>query len=362
MISDTDIHHMRSALALARRGVGRTAPNPSVGCVIVKNDIVIARARTADLGRPHAEFLALEDAGKKAEGATLYVTLEPCTHQGRTPPCADSIIEAKIKKVVIGTLDQNPQVWGQGVERLTSAGIEVVQGVLDDECKALNAGFFGAITNNRPYVTLKTACTIDGKVALESGESQWITSELSRRHAHLLRSKHDAILVGVGTVLKDNPMLSTRLDGLDHNPVRIVLDSDLQIPADSILVKSAYALRLWVFHTQTNDNEINLIANGAILHQVSKHDLGSVLQQLAKEGITRVLVEGGPKVHASFLRQGLWDEMVVYRAPSMIGHSAVNVSGDLDIDALKDRYDMKRESTQMLGDDTLERYVPKGEE
>ncbi len=203
---------------------------------------------------------------------------------------------------------------------------------------------------------------IDGKVALGSGESQWITSELSRRHAHLLRSKHDAILVGVGTVLKDNPMLSTRLDGLDHNPVRIVLDSDLQIPADSILVKSAYALRLWVFHTQTNDNEINLIANGAILHQVNKHDLGSVLQQLAKEGITRVLVEGGPKVHASFLRQGLWDEMVVYRAPSMIGHSAVNVSGDLDIDALKDRYDMKRESTQMLGDDTLERYVPKGEE
>ncbi len=359
MACDVDLHYMRSALALARRGIGRAAPNPSVGCVIVKNNIVISRARTADLGRPHAEFLALEEAGGKAAGATLYVTLEPCTHHGRTPPCVDSIINAKIKRVVIGILDQNPQVCGQSIGKLTDAGIEVTQGVLEDECAEINAGFFSSIEKGRPYVTLKTACTLDGKIALGSGESQWITGELSRRHVHLLRSRHDAILVGIGTVLEDDPMLSTRLDGLNHNPVRVVLDSHLKMPLESILLKTAYALRLWIFHEDGCENEPSLIAGGAILHQCDTHDLGKVLELLAKQGVTRVLVEGGAQVHVSFLKQGLFDELVVYRAPTFLGKDAKSVSGDLNIDTLAGRYDFERTDIQKLGDDMLEIYKPK---
>tara|TARA_R110001592_G_scaffold79054_1_gene236708 strand:- start:38432 stop:39517 length:1086 start_codon:yes stop_codon:yes gene_type:complete len=360
MISDVDIHYMRSALALAQRGIGRTAPNPSVGCVIVKDGHVIARARTADLGRPHAEFLALEQAGAKAKGATLYVTLEPCTHHGRTPPCVEAIIQAKVKKVVIGALDANLQVHGQAKEILENAGIEVVQGVLEHECVEMNAGFFSCIQKNRPYVTLKTACTLDGKIALSSGESQWITGDLARKHAHLLRARHDAILVGVGTVLQDNPMLSTRLGGLDHNPVRVVLDTHLQTPLDSILLKTAYAIRLWIFHSDEGENVSSLIAGGAALHQCDPHDLKTVLAVLATRGITRVLVEGGAKVHASFLKQGLFDELVVYRAPTVLGGDAKNASGDLNIESLAARYDFERVHMQTLGDDVLEQYKPKG--
>ncbi|MCK5384143.1 MAG: bifunctional diaminohydroxyphosphoribosylaminopyrimidine deaminase/5-amino-6-(5-phosphoribosylamino)uracil reductase RibD, partial [Alphaproteobacteria bacterium] len=209
MISQTDIHYMRSSLALARRGVGRTAPNPSVGCVIVKNGVVIARACTNDLGRPHAEALVLEQVtqGNGANGATLYVTLEPCTHHGQTPPCTQAIIEAKIARVVIGTLDLNPQVYGKSLSLLKDAGIKVdlIEGEMEKECAALNTGFFNSINDKtpRPYVTLKTACSLDGKTALASGESQWITGARARSHAHLMRARHDAVMVGIGTVLKD---------------------------------------------------------------------------------------------------------------------------------------------------------------
>lgn len=361
MTSDMDIYHMRSAIALARRGVGRTAPNPSVGCVIVRDGVVLSRARTNDLGRPHAEFLALEALENNAEGATLYVTLEPCTHHGVTPPCVDAIIKAKVSRVVIGAMDVNPQVSGKSVGILEEAGIEVTSGVLNEECKAINEGFFSTIEKGRPFVTLKTACTLDGKIALKNGESQWITGEVARKHAHFLRSKHDAVMVGVGTVLKDNPMLTTRLDGLDHNAVRIVLDSKLQTPPDSILMKSAYAIRLFIFHSEQSDNEPLLVAGGAHLHQCNPHNLEEVLGLLARQGITRVLVEGGAEVHASFLKAGLFDELVVYRAPTILGADAKGALPDLNLDSLSDRYDFECVEHQTLGEDILERYRRKSE-
>lgn len=366
MISQTDIHYMRSALSLARRGLGRTAPNPSVGCVIVKDGVVLSRARTADLGRPHAESLALEQVakGKGADGATLYVTLEPCTHYGQTPPCSKAIIEAQIARVVIGTLDRNPQVAGRSLPILKEAGIDVelMDGALEEECAALNAGFFNSINDKspRPYVTLKTACSLDGKIALASGESQWITGDRARKHTHLIRSQHDGVLVGVGTVLKDDPMLSTRLEGLNHNAVRIVLDTHLKTPLGSILVKSAYAKRLWLLHGKVDaiegDEGALIAANVQLCEMDDTHDLSAVLSLLAEKGVTRLLVEGGAQIHASFLRTGLFDELLIYRAPTLLGEEALGVSGDYNIETLVERLDLKPIERRVLGVDVMERY------
>ena len=366
MISQTDIHYMRSSLALARRGVGRTAPNPSVGCVIVKNGVVIARACTNDLGRPHAEALVLEQVtqGNGANGATLYVTLEPCTHHGQTPPCTQAIIEAKIARVVIGTLDLNPQVYGKSLSLLKDAGIKVdlIEGEMEKECAALNTGFFNSINDKtpRPYVTLKTACSLDGKTALASGESQWITGARARSHAHLIRARHDAVMVGIGTVLKDDPMLSARLEGLDHNGIRIVLDTHLKTPVDSALVKSAYAKRLWLLHGKTDDLQGDegafIAANVQMFELKDTRDLKDVLSLLAGKGITRLLVEGGVKLHSSFLRSGLFDELLIYRAPSFLGEKALGVSGDINVKTLTERFDLKAIERKALGVDIMERY------
>ncbi len=359
--SEIDIQYMRCALALAQRGVGRTAPNPSVGCVIVKDNIVISRARTADLGRPHAESIAIEKAEGRAHGATLYVTLEPCAHHGITPPCVQSIIDANINRVVIGILDPNPDINGKSVKMLEDAGIEVIVGVLEDECKELNSGFFNLIGNNRPHVTLKIACSLDGKIALENGDSQWITGELARRHAHLLRSRHDAVLVGVGTVIKDDPMLSTRFDGIDHNIVRIVLDTNLKTPKNSILLKSAYAVRLWVFHGKEieRNSDIDFISSGAVLHQCNPQDLEEVLNILAKKGITRLLVEGGSQIHASFLKKGLFDELIIYRAPIILGAESKSCSGNLDTKYLSESYGFNLSDVRNIGSDVIETYKAK---
>jgi len=366
MISQIDTNYMRSALNLARRGLGRTAPNPSVGCIIVKDGVIISRARTADLGRPHAESLAIEQAseGKGVDGATLYVTLEPCTHHGLTPPCANAIIEAKIARVVIGTLDRNPQVSGRSLPMFKEAGIQVelMDGALEEQCAELNAGFFNSINDKapRPFVTLKTACSLDGKTALASGESQWITGAQARKHAHLMRSQHDGVLVGVGTVIKDDPMLSTRLEGLDHNGVRIVLDTHLKTPVDSTLVKSAYAKRLWLLHGKIDDIEGDegalIAANVHMCELDDTRDLRAVLSLLAERGITRLLVEGGAQLHASFLRAGLFDELLIYRAPSLLGEDARNVSGDFNIETLAERLDLRSIERRTLGADVMERY------
>lgn len=308
-------HYMRSALNMARRGLGRTAPNPTVGCVIVKNGNIIARARTADKGRPHAETIALQQAGDDAKGATLYVTLQPCTHHGQTPPCAEAIKNSGIQTLVIGSDDPNPAVNGY------PDGIEVINGVLKDECDEVNSGFFLTVKENRPFITLKTACTLDGKIACASGESKWITGELARRHTHMIRSKHDAIMVGKGTSSKDTPKLTTRLSGIDHTPIKIIL----------------------------GETELNCDSN----------DLTAVMKELVGMGVTRLLVEGGAKIHASFLKAGLCDQMLIYRTPTLLGAENIDMVADLNINTLAERYDLERKTLQILDGDVLETYQPK---
>lgn len=309
---------MQAALRMADRGLGRVWPNPAVGCVIVQGDRIIARARTANGGRPHAETIALEQAGPQAEGATVYVTLEPCAHHGKTAPCVDSLIAAKVARVVIGAIDPDPRTAGKGIEALKAAGIEVCTGVLEKDCKTLNAGFFTRVTENRPYIGLKAACTKEGYMTPPEG--RWITGPQALNLVHLQRRKFDAILVGIGTALADDPMLTTRLPGFHHSPVRIVLDSHLRLPADANLCKTAGIIPLWILYANDpNNRAAELESVGAKLIQTSPRDLTAVLRTLAEQGITRLLVEGGPAIHKAFMQAGLCDEISVYRSHKIAG-------------------------------------------
>ncbi len=361
MIFEEDIHHMKSAISMAHRGVGRTAPNPSVGCVIVKNGIVISRSVTCDGGRPHAENIALTQADSRAKGAVMYVTLEPCAHHGGTSPCVDFIIRAGIKRVVIGVTDPDPRTSGKSIEKLRDAGVEVIDGVLEGECKDIHAGFISRITKNRPYITLKTACTLDGKIACASGESKWITGDHARYHSHYIRSRHDAVLIGVRTAIIDDPMLTTRISGLAHHGSRIVLDSSLRISPNSKLVCSARDIPLLVFTTidESDSKYKALKESGVILYKIDPRDLRSVLTALAEYGINRLLVEGGGKTHASFLRSKLCDELVIYRAPTLLGVAAISAIDDLSIETLAQRHDFSLYSTLNVGFDVLEIYKNK---
>ncbi|MCB1592351.1 MAG: bifunctional diaminohydroxyphosphoribosylaminopyrimidine deaminase/5-amino-6-(5-phosphoribosylamino)uracil reductase RibD [Alphaproteobacteria bacterium] len=310
---NADERFMHAALHMAGRGLGRVWPNPAVGCFIVKDNRVIARARTADGGRPHAETAALEQAGAEAEGATAYVTLEPCAHEGETPSCAKALIHAKIKKAVIGTIDPDPRTAGKGIEELKNAGIEVVTGVLEPECKAINAGFIMRIIKSRPLICLKAACTGEGY--LTPPEGRWISGQTALGDVHLRRRKYDAILIGIGTALEDDPMLTPRLPGFNDAPVRIVLDSDLRLPATSNLARSAGIIPLWVIYAhdrQENAKELEKV--GARLLKSPRHDLGAALKLLAREGITRLMVEGGPTIHKAFMDAGLYDDISLYRS------------------------------------------------
>lgn len=364
MISDTDKNFMRSAIAVARRGFGRTAPNPSVGCIIVnKAGQIIARARTADGGRPHAETIALAAAGHEAKGATVYVTLEPCAHHGQTPPCAQALVDAGVLRVVIGTLDCNPRVSGKGIEILQNAGILVIFDVLAEECAQLHKSFFTTIQKNRPYITLKTACTLDGKVATAGGESKWITGEPARAHVHMLRSQHDAVLVGIETVLADNCSLTVR--GLVQNKpmTRIVLDSGLRIPLSRKLVDNSVDEPVWIFYDADSSDveKVKLLEEkeGVTLVPISPKNLSAVLYDLANRGITRLMVEGGAKVHSSFVSAELFDELYVYRASKLLGDNAIGLFSDLDIKSLAQAHDLNLVDQISLGKDSLEIYRAK---
>lgn len=358
MYTESDTHYMRQALAMARRGLGRVWPNPSVGCVIVKGRKVIAAARTADGGRPHAEALAIEYAGIKAKGATAFVTLEPCAHTGQTPPCAQGLINAGIARVVIGVQDVDPRVAGQGTEMLRQAGIDVSLGLLEKECTELNSGFFYRIQKSRPLVTLKTACSLDGKTALANGKSQWITGEIARKHAHQLRARHDAVMAGIGTVKSDNPLLNTRISGILHKTVRIVLDWNLEVNLESKLIKTANEYPLWIFHGSANESKQTVLEkSGVRLFKIQDKTLSPVLGILAKEGITRLMVEGGAGLHTSFLQENLCDELYIYRAPCILGGDALNAFRDLNIDDLSRRFALNLKKTQRLGPDLLEIYA-----
>ncbi len=320
------IHFMRHALRLAERGLGNAWPNPAVGAVIVRDGSVVGRGYTARGGRPHAETLALAQAGANASGAALYVTLEPCSHHGKTPPCTEGIIESGIKRVVAACTDPNPKVSGKGFAQLRAAGIEVIENICAQEALKLNEGFFSVIHRKRPFVALKLATSLDGKIATASGESQWITGEHSRIFGHYLRATHDAILTGIGTVLADDPSLTCRLSGREaDSPQRIVLDSTLRIS------DKAKVLPAWVFTAKGNNAKKNL--PDTKIFQVSREgsclSLANILETLAQEGVTRLLVEAGSKIAGAFIEQNLADRIYWFRAPLIIGEKGLDaVSGD----------------------------------
>ena len=360
-----DLRHMRHALRLAARGLGTVAPNPAVGCVIVAADgRILGRGGTGPGGRPHAETLALAQAGGAARGATAYVTLEPCAHHGKTPPCADALIAAGIARVVAAANDPDPRVSGKGFAALSGAGIAVTRGVCEADARRLNAGFFKRIEQRLPLVALKIAQSADGFVADAKGKSRWITSEESRRHGHYLRAQHDAILIGIGTALADNPMLSCRLDGLQtRSPLRVVLDSGLHLTTHSELVRTAGEIPLLII-TASQDGD-GLRAAGAEVVEVAADsaghaDIRAALELLAARGITRVLVEGGPTVHAALLSRKLADRIHIYRAPLLLGSGSRSAIAALAEGDLAASPRLSSLGCEALGPDLLESFAVTG--
>jgi len=367
--SDDDIAMMRIALRMARRGLGTTAPNPSVGAVITDPDTgeVIARGWTQPGGRPHAETEAIRRAGPRARGATLYSTLEPCSHHGKTPPCADAIIKAGIARVVAGVLDPNAVVAGQGYARLRAAGVEVTTGVCEAEARHLTLGHIRRVTSRRPFVRLKVAVDADGFVPRgTAGRPLWISSPEARARAHLLRAESDAILVGRGTVVADNPELTCRLPGLEHrSPLRVILASHLDIPVACTLIATARSRRTTVLclHDAPEDREAALVAAGATVVRTAasstgRLDLAAVLQHLSEAGITRVLVEGGTTVLGGFLDR-LADELVVVQSSDRLPPAVrLRPFGDRMIGDLG-RLGWETAERHRVGPDTLTIYRPK---
>jgi len=360
MSAPDDRAFMAAALALAARGLGDTWPNPSVGCVIVKDGVVLGRGWTQSGGRPHAETEALKRAGAAAKGATAYVTLEPCSHHGKTPPCSSALIEAGVARVVAATIDPNPKVSGGGIAALKAAGIEVTEGVGKAEADRLSGGFFLKVKQNRPWFTLKTATTLDGRTALANGESRWITGEASRRAVHALRAMHDAILVGSETVLADDPELTCRLEGYAGRPkVRIVLDRRLRTPATAKLVTTAKTAPTWIF-TDGKDSAALKNAGAEIISVQADDDAGfvaGVAKALAERGLTRVMIEGGGQVAASFLKAGYVDEIQWFRAPKLIGTDGKAAISALGLDKLAAAPGYKRLAGLELGADTLDIFA-----
>jgi diaminohydroxyphosphoribosylaminopyrimidine deaminase/5-amino-6-(5-phosphoribosylamino)uracil reductase len=356
-----DARFMALAFTLGRRGQGRTWPNPAVGAVIVKDGIIVGRGWTQPGGRPHAEIEALRHAKKAAQGATMYVTLEPCSHHGKTPPCADAIIKAGIARVVSALEDPNPEVAGAGHRRLTERGVKVDIGLGAEEARRAHAGHLMRVTNGRPYVTLKLAVSADGKAGLAGRKPVAITGEEARARVFQMRAASDAIMVGIGTVLSDNPQLTCRLPGMsERSPVRVVLDATLKLPLATSVVATVRETPTWVF-TSSEPSAIAeeiLQQKGCKVFRVGavdgRLDLGEVLKVLAEQGVARLLVEGGPKLAGALAAAGLVDEMVLLRGEKSIGESGIEPLEGMPLDGLTGQ--LRARGREKLGPDTLEIY------
>ena len=363
-----DERWMKRALHLAEKGRGRTSPNPMVGAVIVKKGIVIGEGYHAKAGEAHAEIIALRKAGEEAKGSTLYLNLEPCTHYGRTPPCAPVIIEAGVRRVVIGIEDPNPLIKGKGMESLRKAGLEVKVGILEKECQKLNEAFYKYIVKREPFVILKVAATLDGRIATRDGESKWISGETSRRFVHRLRDQVDGVVVGIGTILKDDPMLTARVRG-GRDPLRVVLDSRLRIPEDAKVIKvDPSKTMIATTELAARDKRQRLEKMGVqILILDSKHErisLKPLLSKLGEMGIMSLLVEGGSQVNSSFLDEGLIDKLLLFLSPKLIGDDqAIGIFGGKGVTRLKDAVHLRELRVRRIGGDILiEGYVGEGTE
>jgi diaminohydroxyphosphoribosylaminopyrimidine deaminase / 5-amino-6-(5-phosphoribosylamino)uracil reductase len=351
---------MRASLALAKRGLGQTWPNPSVGCVIVgRNGVVVGRGRTQAGGRPHAETTALSQAGPGARGATAYVTLEPCAHTGQTGPCAQALLASGITRVVSAIEDPDPRVAGRGHAMLRAAGVQVDIGEGAQEARALNAGFFKRLTTGRPFVTLKLATSLDGRMALANGESQWITGPESRAAGHLLRSRQDAILTGIGTVLSDDPRLDCRLPGLtDRSPVPVVLDTHGRLPASAaLLTVSRPNPLIWCCGPGANPAmRAGTVQQTIPLDSHGRLHLASALTELGTQGLTQILVEAGPTVTTAFLAGGHVDEIIWFRAPILLGGDSRAAVSALNLSSLVDAQRFSRVAVSQWGVDLMETY------
>jgi len=365
--SGEDLRFMQLALALGRRGLGNAWPNPAVGAVVVKDGVVLGRGFTQPGGRPHAETQALRQAGEAARGATLYVTLEPCSHHGKTPPCTDAIIASGIARVVSALGDPNPKVAGEGYARLRAAGIAVIEGLCAAEARRAHAGHIRRILDGRPHVTLKLAVSADGKAALPGGKPVQITGEETRARVHLMRAMNDAIVVGIRTVLADDPALTCRLPGmLAASPVRVVLDPALRLPESSQLVASASDIPVWVFCAPDASKEHEAVLGQHKVRIMRGEggpqglDLPAVLRALCERGITRLMVEGGPKVAASFLRADLVDEACLLRGAATIGPDGIDALDGLPLSTLTESPNLAVTGNEIVGGDSHFHYERHG--
>lgn len=317
-----DVYYMNFALNLARGTAGQTSPNPVVGAVLVKDNQIIGMGAHLKAGEPHAEVHAIRMAGEKVQDSTLYVTLEPCSHYGKTPPCSDLVIKSGIKKVFVATTDPNPRVSGTGIERMKKAGIEVETGLLEEKAREVNKVFFYNIQTGLPFVTLKSAVSLDGKTATVTGDSMWITGEEARADVHQFRHEHDAILVGVNTVITDNPSLTTRLPNGGKNPIRIVLDTHLRTPEKAKIITDNEA-PTWIITGSNADSDKEAAFRNAGVEIIKLNtpsiSIKGILKVLAERGITSLFVEGGAEVHGSFLKERAFQQIITYIAPKLIG-------------------------------------------
>lgn len=370
MITDIDIDekYMSIALSLSLKGKGHVSPNPIVGALIVKDNVIIGEGYHEKYGEAHAEINAFKNAVEDVKGSTMYVTLEPCSHYGKTPPCAEEIIKKKINRVVIGTLDTNTLVSGRGVKMLKEAGIEVEVGVLEEECMKANEVFMKYIINKEPFVVMKSAMSLDGKIATATGKSKWITGEKARKKVHLLRKELTAIMVGVNTVINDNPELTCRIEG-GVNPIRIIVDSNIRIPLESKVLQTAKNIKTIIATTEKVDkHKVKLIEElGAQVIKVKSKggrvDLKKLMKILGEEKIDSILLEGGGNLNFSALNEGIVDKVQIYIAPKIIGgEKAKGVVLGSGIQDLKDAFLIDEVTYRNIGEDILiEGYIKKGD-
>lgn len=355
---------MERAISLAKGGIGFVNPNPLVGAVIVKEGKIIGEGFHEHYGELHAERNALKNCTESAQGAEMYVTLEPCCHYGKNPPCTEAVIASGIKKVYVGSNDPNPLVAGGGIKQLRDAGIEVVENVMKDECDALNDIFFHFITANRPYVIMKAAISADGKIACGNGASRWVTNELSRAHTHELRKRVSSIMVGVNTVIADDPMLNCRCEN-PSNPVRVICDTNLRTPLESHIVKTANEIPTWIFTSCIDEEKaqeykrygVNIICtpkdkNGHV-------SLEYICRYLGENKIDSLLIEGGAKIHSAALQSGIVNKAQFYIAPKIIGGDGINSVEEMGIESMDDAVMLKNPKVRIFGEDVMIEYEVK---